>query len=185
MKDWEKRLSEEYEDFRNKLLKSKPEDIFDKYIEIMVYDRVYSYLIATSDDLYEDIKLKEVLDYFLENVEIEKFCLTDEDDVIKLLDLTSEEYKRRHLYEKYEREYEDFVSSVLEQDKKEIFYMYERIRFYEILFSWIENTDYETVLKLTKEKTIFQMYSKFEEGKFTANLNTNSDVKNFLIFSIH
>ena len=38
MKDWEKRLSEEYEDFRNKLLKSKPEDIFDKYIEIMVYD---------------------------------------------------------------------------------------------------------------------------------------------------
>lgn len=112
---WIKAISTEYKYFKERMLIERDKiNIFGEYEKIMLYTTVYNYLISTEDDVYLDLTIKDVYDYYIEN-DIYDIALTDNDQLIKLLDWTYEDKERKNYYMKYEKEFESLKKNTYER----------------------------------------------------------------------
>lgn len=148
-------------------------------MKIMLYTTVYNYLISTEDDVYLDLTIKDVYDYYIEN-DIYDIALTDNDQLIKLLDWTYEDKERKNYYMKYEKEFESLKKTLMKENSETIFNDYERIRFYNIIYNYIQNKEYCYVKKYIKERTIEELWNKYNESKEHISVNNTTLLESFL-----
>lgn len=177
---WIKAISTEYKYFKERMLIERDKiNIFGEYEKIMLYTTVYNYLISTEDDVYLDLTIKDVYDYYIEN-DIYDIALTDNDQLIKLLDWTYEDKERKNYYMKYEKEFESLKKTLMKENSETIFNDYERIRFYNIIYNYIQNKEYCYVKKYIKERTIEELWNKYNESKEHISVNNTTLLESFL-----
>lgn len=177
VKEWIKNLTEEHEGFKKEMHESDISYVYRSYEKIMLYETVFSYLIATEDDNFIGIRISDVYNYYINN-DVYDIVLTNNDDLIKLLCFAYEDYEREMFYKKYEDEYEEFQRVMVLSSSKEVFEKSEKIHFYNRMFSYIQNEEYYELKRKMKDKNIAFLYNQFKESENKFGLDFN-DVKNF------
>lgn len=176
---WLERIDSEYKEFKKNMLDRDKESIFLNCEIIMVYNTIHSYLIATKDDIYRNLTLMEIYEYYAEDDD-SKFCLTTDDGIIQLLDYVLEEHDRNVFYDKYEEEFQRFKNMFIGAHSETIFNDYERIRFYNLIFNFIQNEEYYYVENYTRRRTIDELWQKYNDYKEKPNLNNRQLIIAFL-----
>lgn len=178
VKEWIKNLTEEHEEFKKIMHESDISYVYRSYEKIMLYETVFSYLIATEDDNFIGIRISDVYNYYINN-DVYDIALTNNDDLIKLLCLAYQDYEREMFYKKYEDEYEDFQKVMILSSSKEVFEQSEKIYFYNRMFSYIQNEEYYELKRKVKDKSIAYLYNQFKESEHKYGKIDFNDVKNF------
>ena len=178
VKEWIKNLTEEHEGFKKEMHESDVSYVYRSYEKIMLYETVFSYLIATEDDNFIGIRISDVYNYYINDDEYD-VALTNNDDLIKLLCFAYKDYEREMFYKKYEDEYEEFQRVMVLSSSKEVFEQYEKIYFYNRMFSYIQNEEYYELKRKVKDKSIAYLYNQFKESEHKYGKNDFNDVKNF------
>lgn len=179
VKEWIKNLTEEHEEFKKEMHESDVSYVYKNYEKIMLYETVFSYLIATEDDNFIGIRISDVYDYYINN-DIYDIALTDDDQLLKLLGCAFSDKERQLFYKKYEDEFEEFRQKMISMPQEEIFFEYEKIRFYDIINLYIQNGEYCEVKKYMKDRSIAEIYQKFKESKCNFILSNTNGIKTFL-----
>ena len=179
VKEWIKNLTEEYEEFKKRMYESDINYVYKNYEKIMLYETVFFYLIATEDDNFIGLTIKDVYDYYIEN-DIYDIALTDNDQLAKLLDCAFSDKERQLFYKKYEDEFEEFRQKMISIQQEKMFFEYERIRFYNLIFNFIQNEEYYYAKKYTRERTINELWQKYCECEEKQNLNNRQLIIAFL-----
>lgn len=68
----------------------------------------------------------------------------------------------------------------MKENSETIFNDYERIRFYNIIYNYIQNKEYCYVKKYIKERTIEELWNKYNESKEHISVNNTTLLESFL-----
>ena len=177
--EFKNKITKEFEEFKINLFDKGVEDIFKSAYKIHVYKELYMYLLKSNCNDYINLTLNYIYNYYINEIDLDINFLLDK-DIKKLIDKAHEEYNRNEFNKKYEKEYEEFLSSTLKLEKREIYNQYEKIRFYENLYYWLQNTEYENIIGKIKEKTLYELYDVFRNKSFKPNISSYEDIEKFL-----
>ena len=177
--EFKNKITKEFEEFKINLFDKGVEDIFKSAYKIHVYKELYMYLLKSNCNDYINLTLNYIYNYYINEIDLDINFLLDK-DIKKLIDKAHEEYNRNEFNKKYEKEYEEFLSSTLKLEKREIYNQYEKIRFYENLYYWLQNTEYENIIEKIKEKTLYELYDVFRNKFFKPNISSYEDIEKFL-----
>lgn len=173
------KITKEFEEFKINLFDKGVEDIFKLAYKIHVYKELYVYLLKSDCDDYINLTLNYIYNYYINEPDLDINFLLDK-DIKKLVDKVYEEYNRNIYNKKYEDEYNEFIESTLKLDKKEIINNYEKIRFYENVFNWIQNTEYEDNKNLIKGKKLSELFGYYKKYHYKQNVSNYQGIIDFL-----
>lgn len=177
--EFKNKITKEFEEFKINIFDKRVEDIFKSAYKIHVYKELYIYLLKSNCNDYINLTLNYIYNYYINEIDLDINFLLDK-DIKKLIDKAHEEYNRNIYNKKYEDEYEEFLSSTLKLEKRDIYNLYEKIRFYENLYYWLQNTEYEDNKNLTKGISLNELYNIFKDKCFDQKISTAKDICDFL-----